>query len=191
MYSKYTGIILKKHPLGEADELLTIYTKETGKMRVRAKSVRKIKSRLAGHLETLNEIEFEAARSGKTNSTARIPVLTSARIVTINSYLRQNLEKFAHALVGTETMYRMIPDEEENQVLYALLNKFLTTLGEAGDDRVAVRNFQIDLLDACGYRFPGGNLDEFLDYVLEREIKATKFLTEIRENYPNYPNSPN
>src|SRR3989338_5459482 len=61
MYTKYTGIILKKHPIGEADELLTIYTKEAGKLRVRAVASRKISSRLAGNPPRLNAIAFEVA----------------------------------------------------------------------------------------------------------------------------------
>ena len=43
---KHTGIILKKQPLGEADELITLFTKEQGKVRVLAKSVKSAKSKL-------------------------------------------------------------------------------------------------------------------------------------------------
>lgn len=158
MYHKYTGVILKKHPLGEADELLTIYTREAGKIRAKAVGSRKIQSRLAGHLQSLNEIEFETA----SRSTRRpfgfsrdgLPVLISVRARTINSYLRQNLKKFAHALIGIETLYRLAPDYQENVEAYQALAEFLKNLGESLDERFEVRLFQLHLLRSSGFNLP-------------------------------------
>ena len=147
MYQKHTGIILKKHPLGEADELLTIYTQDVGKMRVKAVSSRKIKSRLAGNLQSLNEIEFETA--GK-----NLPILISVRARTINNYLRKDLKKFASALVGVETLYRLTPDRQGNPRAYEVLVDFLKALGETNREDVAVRAFQVSLLDCSGYAIP-------------------------------------
>ena len=202
MYHKYTGIILKKHPLNEADELLTIYTRETGKLRCKAVAVRKISSRLAGHLQSLNEIEFETAGN-------HLPVLISVRALTINNYLRENLKKFAYALVGIETLYRLSPDRQENFGAYEELRKFLKAMGEVTHENCEVRRFQLNLLALWGYALPSseyalvnahrqqledliagrhsgkvrpeveGVIDQFLDYVLEREIKSTKFLNTI------------
>ena len=44
--TKLTGIILKKQPLNESDEIITFYTKENGKIRALAKSVKSSKSKL-------------------------------------------------------------------------------------------------------------------------------------------------
>ncbi|OGE79151.1 MAG: DNA repair protein RecO [Candidatus Doudnabacteria bacterium RIFCSPHIGHO2_01_FULL_46_14] len=153
MYQKYTGIILKKHPFGEADELLTIFTREAGKMRCKVVSVRKPTSRLAGHLQSLNEIEFEVASSVTSRGGGSLPVLTSVRALTINNYLRQNLRKFAFALVGIETLYRLTADQQENAAAYDELRHFLRTLGESPDENLIVRKFQLNLLAASGYAF--------------------------------------
>lgn len=200
MYTKYTGIILKKYPLGEADELLTIYTREAGKLRVKAVSSRKIQSRLAGYLQSLNEVEFETAKS----------VLISVRARSVNNYLRENLKKFAYALIGAETLYRLTPDRQENLEAYQALVQFLRVLGEDNtEEQVEVRRFQLQLLKCCGFALPleGGTLtsesreqlsallegqpllelrpeaemaiDHFLNYVLEREIKAKSFLQTL------------
>jgi len=48
------ALVLDKEPIGEADSLVTLYTKELGKITARAISVRKITSKLASHLEPLN-----------------------------------------------------------------------------------------------------------------------------------------
>ena len=134
MYSKYTGIILKKYPFGEADELLTIYTREAGKLRAKAVGARKIKSKLGGHLQSLNEISFET--TGR-----NLPILTSVRALSINNYLRENLKKFAFALVGIETLYRMTSDRDANTDIYGHLAGFLKDLGETLDENLAVRQF--------------------------------------------------
>ena len=197
MYQKYTGIILKKHPFGEADELLTIYSRENGKIRVKAVSVRKPLSKLAGHLQSLNEIEFEVAARTK-----HLPVMISARALAVNNYLRQNLRKFGFALVGIETLYRLTGDGQENTEAYNELRAFLNNLGETHEENLALRRFQLQLLAANGYAFPvqaqtnadftltradnfqltstlEKEIDQFIDYILEREIKSVKFLTEI------------
>ncbi len=197
MYQKYTGIILKKHPFGEADELLTIYSRESGKIRVKAVSVRKPLSKLAGHLQSLNEIEFEVVARSK-----HLPVMISVRALTVNNYLRQNLRKFGFALVGIETLYRLTGDGQENLEAYNELRAFLKNLGENPDENLALRRFQLQVLAANGYAFPvetqtngdftlthAGNfqltstlekeIDQFIDYVLEREIKSVKVLDSL------------
>lgn len=191
MYHKYTGVILKKFPLNEADELVTIYTREHGKMRTLARSVRQIQSKLAGSLQSLNEIEFEVARRRpRFGGQGPLPIIISIRAKTVNNYLRENLKKFAHALVGVETLYRLTPDEEQNAPAYDLLSGFLRSLGESREENLLVRRFQLSLLDLFGYRFPGEvpeklgpaaerEIDEFLNYVLEREIKAKKFIDSL------------
>lgn len=207
MYTKYTGVILKKHPLGETDELLTIYTLEHGKLRAKAVSSRKIQSRMSGHLGTLNEIEFETA------GTRTLPVIISVRARMVNSFLRENLKKFAIALVGAETLYRLTPDNQENKEAYQALRNFLTDLGKnEGKEKLLVRLFQLQLLKFLGFGFDTKGyqlepfdrvqieslwdgeppqsplsprlefaIDSFLDYVLEREIKSNKFLETLNQ----------
>lgn len=183
MYSKYTGVILKNFPLNEADELLTIYTKETGKLRVLARGARRIQSRLAGALQSLNEIEFETA--GSARRSGALPTVISARILTMNDYLRQNLKKFAFALIGIETLYRMTADGQESPEGYRALTGFLRDLGESKDENKEVRNFQLQLLKIMGFAPPGGGeiseaeLDRLLGDTLEREIKSKRFLKSI------------
>jgi len=215
MYTKYTGVILKKYPLGEADELLTIYTKQLGKLRAKARGVRRIQSRLMGNLQTLNEIEFETAQAVQGfNRKSSLPVIISTRTRMINDYLRQDLKKFAYALMGIETLYRITPDEEQNLGLYEALVSFLQALGNSHDENLEVRRFQLKLLEGSGYgiQFPTEPInlssapigdgqttrkekssspihrltpalerviDQFLESVLEREIKSKRFLKSI------------
>lgn len=180
MYTKYTGIILKKHPLGEADELLTIFTREGGKIRAKAPGTRKIKSRLAGSLQSLNEIEFETAVS---HGPGRLPVIIAVRVSRLNNFLRENLKKFAHALVAIETLYRLTPDGDSNPEIYGILRAFLTQLDTSHGEGEEVKKFQLQLLKASGFEMPSGeNIDRFLQEILERDIRANNFLETLQHD---------
>lgn len=48
------AIVLDKKESGEADSLLVLYTQDLGKITAKAKSLRKITSKLNGHLQPLN-----------------------------------------------------------------------------------------------------------------------------------------
>ena len=58
------AVILKRMDLGEADRIVTLYSRDVGKIRAVAKGVRKTTSRSAGHLEpfTLSDVMFAVGR---------------------------------------------------------------------------------------------------------------------------------
>ena len=56
------AVIIKKTKLGEADIILTLYTSRMGKIQGFAKSLRKPKSKMAGHLELLTHSQVSLAR---------------------------------------------------------------------------------------------------------------------------------
>ena len=56
------ALILKHFPMGEADLIVTAYTRERGKLRVVAKGARRSNSRLVGHLEPLTQVKLSLAK---------------------------------------------------------------------------------------------------------------------------------
>lgn len=50
------GLVLGRRSLGEADRLVTLFTRESGLIRVYARGVRKIPSRRGGHLEPFTKV---------------------------------------------------------------------------------------------------------------------------------------
>ncbi len=71
-----TGIVLTRIDYGEADRIVTMLSPNYGKLRLMARGVRKIKSRLAGGIElfSISEISFIKGRG-------EISTLTSTRLV--------------------------------------------------------------------------------------------------------------
>ena len=58
------AVILKRMDLGEADRIVTLYSRDEGKVRAVAKGVRRTTSRSAGHLEpfTLSDVLLAVGR---------------------------------------------------------------------------------------------------------------------------------
>jgi DNA repair protein RecO (recombination protein O) len=71
---KDEAIILRKKNFGEADVLLTLLTRNNGKLRVIAKGARKTTSRLVGHIELFSII------SGQINLQPTIPILSQVNV---------------------------------------------------------------------------------------------------------------
>ena len=57
------GVVLRKHDVGEKDEVVILMTKHLGKMAFMAKGSRDPKSRKAGSLQLCNTVAFEARES--------------------------------------------------------------------------------------------------------------------------------
>ena len=56
------AVVLRHSDWGEADRILTLYTRERGKVRAIAKGARKIRSRKAGHLEPFTRVTLQLAK---------------------------------------------------------------------------------------------------------------------------------
>ena len=66
------AIVLRRVDFGEADRVLVLLTRERGKIPVVAKGVRRMSSRMAGHLELFTQSELMLAKG------ANLDVVTQA-----------------------------------------------------------------------------------------------------------------
>jgi DNA repair protein RecO (recombination protein O) len=140
------AVVLRHSDFGEADRLLTLFTRELGKVRTVAKGVRKIRSRKAGHLEPFTHTNLLLARG------RNLYIITQAE--TINAFLpiRENLSLIGYASYVLELLDRFTYEEDENRALYDLLKNTLARLCEIEDSLLVVRYYEIRLLDHLGYR---------------------------------------
>jgi DNA repair protein RecO (recombination protein O) len=140
------AVIIKKTRLGEADSILTLYTPHLGKIQGFAKSLRKPKSKMAGHLELLTHSLVSLARG------RNIDTITGSQ--TINSFLplKTDLDLTSYALYATELINQFAADNEEDYPLFQLLVETLQSLCQGGDNDLIMRYFELHLLDMVGYR---------------------------------------
>ncbi len=140
------AIIIKKIKLGEADRILTLYTPHLGKMQAVAKGVRRPRSKLAGHLELLTHSLVSLARGRNLDT-----IIGSQ---TINSFLplKSDLQLTSYALYATELVDQFTADHIENYPLFQLLLGTLERLSQTSKKELALRYFELHLLNEVGYR---------------------------------------
>jgi DNA repair protein RecO (recombination protein O) len=140
------AVVLRHSDWGEADRLLSIYTRDQGKLRAIAKGARKVRSRKAGHLEPFTRVNLLLARG------RQLYIVTQAETVDAYLSLRDDLTQIGYASYVLELLDRFTYEEEEHGALYRLLVDTLARLDQADDPRLVLRYYEIRLLDFLGYR---------------------------------------
>jgi DNA repair protein RecO (recombination protein O) len=141
------AVVLRHADWGEADRLLTLYTRERGKVRAIAKGARKIRSRKAGHLEPFTRVTLQLARGHD------LFIVTQADTVEAYLPIHENLIKTSHAAYVVELLDRFTyEDNSENYSIFRLLTEALSRLEKEADPWLAIRYYEVRLLDLLGYR---------------------------------------
>jgi DNA repair protein RecO (recombination protein O) len=141
------AVVLRHADWGEADRLLTLYTRERGKVRAIAKGARKIRSRKAGHLEPFTRVTLQLARGHD------LLIVTQADTVDAYLAIHENLVKTGHAAYVVELLDRFTyEDDTENYSIFRLLTEALSRLEKEADPWLAIRYYEVRLLDLLGYR---------------------------------------
>jgi DNA repair protein RecO (recombination protein O) len=144
---RVNAVVLRHADWGEADRLVTLLTRERGKVRAVAKGARKIKSRKAGHLEPFTQVALQLA-AGRD-----LAIITQAETLEAHLSLREDLLRTGYAAYVVELVDRFTyEDETEAAGLYGLLADTLKRVGVEADPWVAVRYYEMRLLDFLGFR---------------------------------------
>jgi len=171
MLYKTQGIIIKKTNLGEADRLITIYTKDFGKVLVRAKAVRKNQAKLKGHLELFCQSHLMLAQ-GK-----NLDIVTGAETIEAFPYLRQSLPSLAAAYYLSELLDKLIAGPEKDENIWTLLLFSLGKLNQKSQDiKGVIKNFEIKLLELLGYGKVQEKPSSFISSLLGKRINSSSFL---------------
>ena len=141
------AVVLQHSDFGEADRLLTLYTREHGKVRAIVKGARKIASRKAGHLEPFTRVRLQLARGRD------LFIVTQAETVEAYPALREDLTLTGYAAYVLELLDRFVPDEQiAVPSLYRLLTETLSRLAKESIPWLTVRSYEMRLLDLLGFR---------------------------------------
>jgi DNA repair protein RecO (recombination protein O) len=140
------AVILKRMDLGEADRIVTLFSRDEGKIRAVAKGARRTTSRSAGHLEpfTLSDVLFAVGRE--------LDVISQADTVEAFRTIREDLELTTHAYYLAEVVDLLTEDHMENRAVFDTLVDGLHNLAEAADSRLVLIVFHLRLLEALGYK---------------------------------------
>lgn len=142
---KTEAIVLKKINLGEADNIVTLYTPNFGKIRAVAKGVRRPKSKLGGHIELLTQSTFLLAQG------RNLDIITQSQTIESFLPLRTNLWRTGCAIYIAELVDQFTVEQVENYPVYRLLQNSLNWLCVARNSQIALRYFELNLLSQLGY----------------------------------------
>jgi DNA repair protein RecO (recombination protein O) len=119
-----SGITLRRIAYGDHDVILTLFSKDRGKMAVIAKSAKKSRKRFSGLLELFSELSVTCHRSRR----GGMPVLQEASLVQPFANIRGDIQRTATASYWVELVNDWLQDHECQTGLYELLMFALSRL---------------------------------------------------------------
>jgi DNA repair protein RecO (recombination protein O) len=119
------AIVLGRTDFGEADRIITVLTADQGKLRLMAKGVRKIKSKLAGGIEL-----FSVSTITYIRGRGEIGTLVSARLVTHYGHIIKNIDRTMLGYNLIKQLNKATEDEPE-PAYYQLLEEAFDALNDA------------------------------------------------------------
>ncbi len=171
---KTEGIIIKRKNFGEADRILTVFTKKFGKIQIKAIGVRRIVSRRSSHIELLNYSQVTIYK-GKS-----LPLLTEVETVNNFKDIKKELKKIGVAYHICELIDSLCPENQENEQVFELLRNILEKVSVSEETEDLIKNFEIKLLSILGfYNLLDGKVDnpsQIIEYLLEKKLKARQIM---------------
>lgn len=140
------GIVLTRTNFGEADRIITFLTPDHGKIRVMAKGVRKVKSKLAGGIElfSISDITYIPGKKD-------IQTLVSTRLQKHFGTIVQDLNRTMYGYELLKQINRATEDEPEPEY-FALLAAALQALDDSVHQSLIELWFGAQLLKQAGYQ---------------------------------------
>lgn len=145
MYFKTEGVILNKRNIFEADRLLSIYTRDFGKVKCIAKGARRPRSKKSGHIELGNWCKIFIAK-GK-----NIDILTEVELKKafgIKHFSEDKANRIYHLL---ELVDKLTEDHHKNAEVFYLLISFLQKAAQEENFMLVSSIFKAKLLSYLGF----------------------------------------
>lgn len=169
------AIVLKNYQHQDTDKIYTLFSKDKGRISVIGKGVRKVTSRRAGNMDTLNNIEVQINKH-------KSGIYYLQEVKTISTYKKIKRQDFLanKAFYLAEIINKTTFEDEGAQKIYFLIVKTLDRLDSGNDNpQVLLNKFEIKLMQLLGYQPPKQILRDWRKLAREGEFeKADKVLKE-------------
>jgi len=138
-------LLIRQRDLGEADRLLTFFTRERGQVSAVARGVKRARSKLAPVLQLFAHarVQLAAGRS--------LDVVTQARPEEMFCHLREDMGRYACACYVAEMTRVMTEEGAAAEWVFELLAATLKGLDAGGEAATLTRGFELKLLTGLGY----------------------------------------
>ncbi len=140
------GIVIRKKNFSEADKILTIYTRDHGRVTAIAKGARRVTSRKVSTSELFVHSVYQFAKGRD------MDIIVESQTLNPFTPLREDLQKAALAFYLTELMGCFTHDAHANYPLYRLFLETMSILSRAKKKHdLWVRAFEAKVLNHAGF----------------------------------------
>lgn len=167
----------------DTDRLVTLFTRQRGKLVVIARGVRSWQSRRAGHLDLLTNAQVDLYQGNKWET------ITGANCNNAYSELRGSLLKLSAGFVIAEVLNRLLPERQEHAEAFDLTAAAIKNLADAPQSEVMSRLevYMRMLLINLGYHQEAGRINQavmasfvpVVEGLMERRLKSAKLLFAV------------
>ncbi len=144
MIEKCEGIVIRRTDYGENNKIITIYTREWGKIGVMARGANKPNSRLSSVTQLFYYGYFLVQRSTGLGSLSQGESISSFR------HIREDIMSTAYASYIVELLDKATDDKKPNPYLFELLYQTLNYINEGYDAEVLKIIFEMKMLSVLG-----------------------------------------
>lgn len=141
-----TGIILRRTDYGEADRILTVLTPDKGKLRLMARGVRKVKSKLAGGIElfSTSNITYIAGKG-------EVGTLVSTRLIKHYGHIVRDIDRVQLGYELIKLLDKVTEDRPEADYYHLLEQAFAALDDETVSPELIHVWFEAQLLRLAGH----------------------------------------
>ena len=164
LYNKTEAVVLDQHDFGEADKVVTLYTKEFGKLKAVAKGVRRIKSKFGSSMELFSHNSIMLYMQRKRD----LYVITGLNIIRTHKELREDFDSFITGSYVAELVDKLTELEEPNRRLFSLILETFYQIPKQDRD-IIIAIFVTKFLANAGYKL---NLEKCV--LCEKSISLTQ-----------------
>ncbi|MEH7343749.1 DNA repair protein RecO [Bacillus sp. JJ1532] len=144
MLEKCEGIIIRTTNYGETNKIVTLYTREWGKIGVMARGAKKPSSRLAAVTQPFTYGYFLVQRSSGLGSLQQGEMISSMRSI------REDIFLTAYASYIVDLTDKGTDDRKPNPYLFELVYQSLNLVNEGFDAEIIVNIFEMKMLNTFG-----------------------------------------
>lgn len=141
------AFLLRKIEYGEADYIISLFTRDFGKIKGLAKNAKKSRKRFGGRLEPFVyfRVRFREKQTG-------IKFIEDCETIRVFSIFREDIELFTWGSFILENIDVLLPEEEPNDKIFELLVETLSSLDSNKSPIPVILKFQLSLLFLSGYK---------------------------------------
>ena len=177
----HEAIILRTVKYGDTSKILTLYSKNNGKINCIVKGARNIKSRVLGVIEPFNHITIVFYNKPSRD----LQMLSKAETIKNFTLIKCNLDKLTICYRILEMMNKAVYDKEHSHELFELLIKIFSYVNEnPSESLISYLYFQIHLCEVLGIspidkvELEGGTYKSRELFLNRVQYGAIKFLLE-------------